>query len=155
MAKVIIVYDSRTGNVERMANAIAEGAAGVEVAVQKVTETSAEMLLDADAIIMGSPTHFGTMTDSMKGFIASTYDIRTQLQGKIGAVFSSSAALAGGCETTMFSMIQAMLIHGMIIMGDPIIEDGGHYGAACIGVPTGKDLEVCRRLGRRIAEFIK
>ena len=65
MVKILIVYDSKTGNTEQMAYAVAEGAKqveGVEVAVKRVENTKLEDLLDADGIIIGSPTRYGQMS---------------------------------------------------------------------------------------------
>jgi NAD(P)H dehydrogenase (quinone) len=69
MAKVLVVYDSRTGNTEKMAFAVAEGARqieGVEVTVKKVEQTSLDDLLEADGIIIGSPTYYGQMSAKIK-----------------------------------------------------------------------------------------
>ena len=81
-------------------------------------------------------------------------EIRGKLENKVGAVFTSSLSVSGGNETTLISMIQAMLIHGMVIIGDPV-ETGGHYGAVAIGDPDEKSLEVCVKLGKRVAKFVK
>ena len=154
MVKVLIIYDSKTGNTEEMAKAIAEGIkeAKAEVDVKKAQDTSLEDMEKADALILGSPTHFGTMSEKMKKLISDSVKIRGKLEGKIGAAFTSSHAIAGGNETTLMSLIQAMLIHGMVIVGDPL-EVGGHYGVVAIGKPNAETLTACKALGERVAEL--
>ena len=156
MAKVLIIYDSRTGNTEKMANYVAEGAkeTDAEVEVKKVDDAKLSDLEAADGIILGSPTHFGTMSDKMKRLISESVQIRGKLENKIGAAFTSSGALYGGGETTLFSLIQAMLIHGMIVVGDPI-EATGHYGAIAVGSPDEKARDTCRKLGKRVGKLAK
>jgi len=155
MAKVLVVYDSRTGNTEQMATAVAEGAknAGAEVEIKKATRVGLDDLEAADAIVLGSPTHFGTMSENMKSLISESHTIRKRLVDKLGAAFTSSTSIAGGNETTLLSMLQAMLIHGMLVLGDPIEPGYGHYGVVSIGKPQHEDLAACRRLGERIAKL--
>lgn len=153
MTKILVVYDSRTKNTEKMALAIAEGAKQVKdvvVDVKKVNKASLEDLLDADGIIMGSPTYYGQMSGKMKTFVDQTNKIHGKLRGKVGGAFTSSGDTACGAETTLFSMLQTMLIHGMIIQGR---YDNKHYGATAVGVPSEKELESCKELGKRIADL--
>ncbi len=156
MKKVLIVYDSQTGNTEKMAIAVSEGVkqGGVNVEVNRTNECSLDDLIGADGIILGSPTHFGTMSDRMKELIDKTDKIRGKLENKIGATFTSSHSISGGNETTLISLIQAMLIHGMIVVGDPI-EAAGHYGAVAVDAPDKNALNVCRKLGRRVGGLVK
>ena len=72
------------------------------------------------------------------------------MEGKVGAAFATSGDPSGGKETTMMSIIQVLLIYGMVIVGDPM-EATGHYGTACAGVPDKRILENARKLGRRVA----
>jgi NAD(P)H dehydrogenase (quinone) len=155
MAKVLVVYDSKTGNTEKMAFAVAEGAkqvSGIEVAVKKVDQTSLDDLLNADGIIMGSPTYFGQMSAKLKALIDESVKIHGKLEGKVGAAFTSSGGTATGAETTLLSMLQAMLIHGMIVQGRP---DDKHFGAAAVETPNGEELQYCRELGKRTAILVK
>jgi NAD(P)H dehydrogenase (quinone) len=137
-----------------MARAIADGAkeAVAEVEVKKVSDVSLGDLEGADAIILGSPTHFGTMSETMKKLISDSVRIRGKLEDRVGAAFTSSGAISGGNETTLISMLQAMLIHGMIVVGDPI-KTGGHYGVVAIGKPDKEALEACKALGGRVGEL--
>lgn len=154
MPKVLVVYDSRTGNTEEMARVVGNGAreVGAEVEVKKVADASLRDLEGADAIILGSPTHFGTMSENMKRLISESVKIRGRLEGKIGAAFTSSGAVSGGNETTLISLLQAMLIHGMVVVGDPI-RTGGYYGVVAIGKPDKEALDACRALGGRVSEI--
>jgi NAD(P)H dehydrogenase (quinone) len=151
MVKILIIYDSLSGNTEKMAFAVAEGARkmnDVEVEVKKVDTTSSEDLLKADAIVLGSPTYYGQMSGKLKTFIDTSAKIHGKLKGKVGGAFASSSGIASGAETTLLSIVKALLIHGMIIQGR---HDGKHYGAAAVGAPDGKATEDCKELGNRIA----
>ena len=75
-----------------------------------------------------------------------------KLDGKIGAAFASSANIGGGNETTILDILNAMLIHGMIIQGDP---QGDHYGPVAIGAPDARAIRECVRLGTRVAKLVK
>ena len=108
MAKALIIYDSATGNTEKMARAIGQGIkqAGVAVEIKKVTDTSLEDMVSANAIVLGSPTYFGNMSGNMKAFIDRTEKLYpTGLKNRIGAAFVSAAAISDGCETALLSLI--------------------------------------------------
>ncbi|MEM1552736.1 MAG: NAD(P)H-dependent oxidoreductase [Candidatus Bathyarchaeia archaeon] len=155
MAKILVIYDSKTGNTEKMAYAVAEGAKeveGTEVIVKKVDQTSLEDLLAADGIIMGSPTYYGQMSAKLKALIDGSVKIHGKLEGKVGAAFTSSGGTATGAETTLLSIINAMLIHGMIVQGR---ANDKHYGAAAVEKPDKEELEYCRELGKRTATLVK
>jgi len=151
MARILIIYDSKTGHTARMARAVAQGAReirGAEVVVKRVQKASLSDLAEAEAIILGSPTYYGQMSARMKDFIDRSVKIHGQLEGKVGAAFTSSGGTATGAETTLFSILQAMLIHGMIIQGR---AKDKHYGAAAVERPGEKEMESCRDLGKRVA----
>jgi len=153
MAKILVVYDSETGNTEKMAFAVAEGVKqikGVKVVVKKAGQTSMEDLVRADGIIMGSPTYYGQMSAKLKALIDESVKIHEKLEGRVGAAFTSSGGTATGAETTLLSILQAMLIHGMIVQGR---ADDKHYGAAAVGSPNKKELKYCIELGKRIASL--
>ena len=155
MVKILIIYDSKTGNTERMAYAVAEGAKqveGVEVNVKRVEEVKLEDLLNAHGIIIGSPTRYGQMSAKIKDLIERTIEIHGKLEGKVGAAFTSSGGIGTGAETTLLSIIQAMLVHGMIVQG---IAEDKHYGAMAVEEPGERELRECRELGRRTAELAK
>jgi NAD(P)H dehydrogenase (quinone) len=153
MTRILIVYDSKTGNTEKMASAIAEGVKrikSVKVVVKKADQTKTRDLVNADAIIMGSPTYYGGMSGKLKTLIDESVRVHGKLDGKVGAAFTSSGGTATGAETTLLSILQAMLVHGMIVQGR---SDDKHYGAAAVGQSKGKDIESCRDLGERMAKL--
>lgn len=153
MIKVLIIYDSRTGNTKKMALAVAEGAKqvkGIGVVVKPVDKTKLDDLLKADGIIVGSPTFYGQMSGKIKTLFDESVDIHGKLAGKVGAAFTSSGGTASGAETTLLSILKAMLVHGMIVQGR---HDNKHYGAAAVGKPKEEELKMCRLLGKRTAEL--
>jgi len=154
MPKVLIIYDSRTGNTEKAAMKIAEGAReveGIECTVKKVDDATIEDLTTADGVIIGSPTYYGCMSGKIKELIDKSVEIHGKLEGKVGAAFTSSGGTASGAETTILSILKALLIHGMIIKGDPHSQ---HYGLAVVGAPDKKEEELCRRFGAKIAQLV-
>jgi len=137
-----------------MAFAVAEGAreaGGVEVVVKKVDETTNEDLLKADGIIVGSPTYYGQMSGKIKTMFDESVKIHGKLEGKVGAAFTSSGGVASGAETTILSILEAMLIHGMVIQGRAHAQ---HYGAAAVGKPKAREEERCRELGEIVARLV-
>ncbi|MCX8082017.1 MAG: NAD(P)H-dependent oxidoreductase [bacterium] len=154
MSKVLIIYYSSTGNTRKMAHLIEEGVKeeDVDVEVKNVENAEIKDLLSVDGIIIGSPTYYGTMAAPVKEFLDESVAIHGKLDGKVGAAFSSSANIGGGNETTITDILNALLIHGMVIQGDP---SGGHYGVVSIGVPDSRVERECKRLGRRVAKLVK
>lgn len=154
MVNLIIIYDSRTGNTEKAASLIAEGAKrikDVSCVIKKVDEATLEDLLKADGIIVGSPTYYGCMSAKIKDLFDKSVKIHGSLEGKVGAAFTTSGGTATGAETTLLSIIEAMLIHGMIVKGNP--EDK-HYGLAIEGAPESEeDKKLCREFGFMIADL--
>jgi len=154
MPTILIVYHSRSGNTEQMAKAVEEGArsAGVKVVRKKVGGVTLQDLLKADGIILGSPTYYGTMAAELKAFIDRSVKYHGKLEGKIGAAFSSGGGLGGGVETTVLDITKAMLIHGMVVQGDPW---GSHYGTVSIGRPNAAAKKECKQLGEKVARLVK
>ncbi|MHC4214543.1 MAG: flavodoxin family protein [Planctomycetota bacterium] len=154
MAKGIVVYYSRTGNTQKMAELITEGMneGGLSTECKSVDQVKAEDLLNYDAIVFGSPTYYGHMAGDIKELFDLTVSHHGALDGKIGAAFSSAANIGGGNETTIMGMIEAMLISGMVVQGDP---RGDHYGPVSIGKPDERVKKQCRRRGKRISELTK
>jgi NAD(P)H dehydrogenase (quinone) len=151
--KILVVYDSKTGHTEKMAMSVARGAEAVDVKVMVKRAEAVKMqeLLDADGIIMGSPTYFGQMSSKLKHIIDDSIELHTRMTGKVGAAFTNSAGTASGAETTLLSIIQAMLIHGMIVQGNAEMQ---HYGVAAQGEPKPRDLKACEELGAQVAQLI-
>lgn len=154
MAKGIVVYHSRSGNTKEMAEVIAGGmnAAGLNTDCKPAEKVQADDLVGYDAIVVGSPCYYGQMAAPVKQLIDDLVGRHGQLNGKVGAAFSSSANLGGGSETTVLGIIQAMLIAGMVVQGDP---QGAHYGPLSVGRPDEKVKQQCERRGQRVAELTK
>lgn len=148
MTKVLVLYYSSYGHIEKMAYAVAEGAksAGADVTVKRVPELvpeevakSSHFKLDQDApiatpaeldqydaIIVGSGTRFGTVTSQMRNFWDQTGGLWAsgKLVGKVGSVFTSSATQHGGQESTILGFIPTLLHHGMAVVGLPYAFQG-------------------------------
>jgi len=153
MAKILIIYYSRTGNTEAMAGHIKAGVreiAGAEVSCLPVDQVAADDLLDYDAIIMGSPVYYGTMAAELKKLIDDSVAHHGKLAGKVGGAFASSANVGGGNETTVMDIIKALLIHGMVVPGS---AKGDHYGPVSIGKPDGRAQSECQKLGRLVGQL--
>lgn len=149
MTKVLVLYYSSYGHVERMADAVAEGArsSGVDVDIRRVPETAppevvanahfktdtahaviegADALASYDAIVVGAPTRYGRMPSQMAAFWDMTGGLwfNGKLIGKVGAAFTSTASQHGGQETTLTGIHTNLLHHGMIIVGLPYSFQG-------------------------------
>jgi NAD(P)H dehydrogenase (quinone) len=151
--KLLIVYYSMYGHVNRMAEAIAEGAKtikGAEVELRRVPETlpqevlvkmgaveaqkkfenvpiaTVDELASADAIVFGTPTRFGNMCGQMRQFLDATGGLwaKGALVGKVGSVFTSSATQHGGQESTLLSFHITLLHHGFVVVGLPYSFQG-------------------------------
>jgi NAD(P)H dehydrogenase (quinone) len=193
LAKVLVLYYSSWGHIEQMAYAAAEGAreAGAEVVVKRVPElvptevaqaahyktdqkapiATVEELPEYDAIIIGTPTRYGTMTAQMKNFLDQTGALWAQgkLIGKVGSVFTSTATQHGGQEATILTTLPVLLHHGMVVVGLPYsfqgqmgvdqIRGGSPYGASTIAAGDGSrqpseiDLDGARFQGRHVAQI--
>ncbi len=190
MYKVLVVFYSMHGNTAAMARLVARGAEqvdGVEALLRTVPRVSdgnldqpgavpeagppyvsTEELRTCDALILGSPTRFGNMAAAMKYFLDGTGGewFSGVLTGKPAAVFTSTASLHGGQESTLLSMMLPLLHHGMLLLGIPYSETGLNLTTAG-GTPYGAshwagansdraidtiEAELCRALGRRVAE---
>jgi NAD(P)H dehydrogenase (quinone) len=154
MPRIAVLFYSRTGNTKKMAELIAEGvkAAGADAVLKPVGETEPAELLDYDGIVIGSPTYYGSMAWEVKKLLDESVAYHGRLDGKVGAAFASAANIGGGNETTVLAIVQSMLIHGMIVQGDP---EGDHYGRVSINAPDGRVERQCRRLGERVAGLAK
>ena len=190
MTRILVLYYSRGGSVAEMARHIAHGiesVTGCEASIRTVPAVSStcestdpdipesgppyathEDLINCDGLALGSPTRFGNMAAPMKYFIDSTSDIWASgnLAGKPATVFSSTASIHGGQETTLISMMLPLLHHGMLMLGIPYTEpglfatEGGGtpYGATHVAginddMPvTDIEKELCIAVGKRLAE---
>jgi len=152
VARILVVYYSRTGNTKKMAEAVAEGAksAGGDVTLAPVDKVKAGDLVKYDGLILGSPTYYGLMAAEVKKLLDESVSLHGELEGRAGGAFSSSANPGGGNETTVLSILQALLIHGMVVQGT---HSGDHYGPIAVGAPDARALGQCHELGERVARL--
>ena len=153
--QVLILYYSRGGNTRKLAEAIAEGvreAAGVKALLRDTTEVTKEDFVNSAGVIAGSPVYFRVMAAELKKIFDDYVGVRKKMENKVGAAFATSGDPSGGKETTMISIIQCLLIYGMVVVGDPLSATG-HYGVACTGAPDDRISENARRLGKRVADL--
>lgn len=198
--KVQVIFYSLYGHIYKMSQAIVEGAKsvpGVEVELLQVAETLSPEILakmgateskktfahipladphklaDADAIIIGTGTRFGSATAQMQAFFDATGSLwgKGALIGKVGSIFTSSASQHGGQETTIISMQTFLMHHGMVVVGVPYaaqellnmkeITGGTPYGATTITdargerQPSENELAIARFQGKHVAEIAK
>ncbi len=189
MPEVLVLYYSRTGHVAEMARQVARGVEEVPPmqacvrtvpAVSPVCEAvedsvpaegppyaTLEDLRRCAALALGSPTRFGNMAAPLKHFLDGTGELWMEgaLAGKPAAVFTASASLHGGQESTLLSMMLPLLHHGMLLLGLPYSEPellatrsgGTPYGASHVAGEDGKqplteeERRLCQALGRRLA----
>jgi NAD(P)H dehydrogenase (quinone) len=159
--RILVLFDSHTGNVARMAELVREGALQIpqtEVRLLRVEEASAEDLVWCDGIAVGSPTNMGLLSWKMKRFwdeIAGAQWMK--IDGKIGCAFSSAGGWGGGMELACQSILTILMNFGFLVFG--VTDYSGHkmtlhYGAVAAKEPReGETGEACRVLGRRLAEW--
>lgn len=193
MTKVLVLYHSMYGHIETMAKEVAAGAssvAGVEVTIKRVPETMPEdafrnaggkveqdadfaspaELAEYDAIIIGTPTRFGSMSGQMRNFLDQTGGLWAQgaLSGKVGSVFTSTST-GGGQEVTVTSTWTTLAHHGMVIVplgySHPALTDLSQvsgrmpYGASTIAgsdgsrQPDDNERALARYQGERVAQI--
>ena len=161
---ILVAYHSVTGNTEKMAQGVVEGANMVprsNAVLKRVSEVAADDLSSADAVIVGSPVYFGNMAGEVKTFFDNwllKYDFYREfkMRNKVGAAFATGGSISNGKEITMMAILEAMLINKMII-----VSAGGSFGLGA-SATTGPDspgidekkLAAARDLGKRVAEFV-
>jgi NAD(P)H dehydrogenase (quinone) len=189
MREILVLYYSRGGSVAQLARQIARGVEevpGMQARLRTVppvapttTEASPPVpedgapyvskqdLAECVGVALGSPTRFGNMAAPMKHFVdtlGAEWASGT-LAGKPAAVFTSTASLHGGQESTLLTMMLPLLHHGMVIVGLPFTEPalsttrsgGTPYGASHVAgaqddpAPTDEEKQLARALGRRLA----
>jgi len=190
MNDILVLYYSRTGHTAQLARLIARGIEEIPGArarlrqvppVAPVTEraqppepedgapyATPQDLLDCAGLALGSPTRFGNMAAPLKHFLDGTGAAWASgaLAGKPAALFTSTASLHGGQETTLLTMALPLLHHGMLLLGLPYTEPalsatrsgGTPYGASHVAGAKGENAvseherELARALGRRLAD---
>ena len=190
MTDILVLYYSQGGTTEEMARVVAHGieqVPGMQArlrtvpAVSTVCEATEDSIPDSGApyaslddlkecagLVLGSPTHFGNMAAPLKYFLDGTGSLwmSGDLIGKPAAVFTSTASMHGGHETTLMTMMLPLLHHGMLLMGLPYSEQallqtrtgGTPYGASRLtsaeeNLPLSEEeKQLCKALGQRVAE---
>jgi len=161
MNKVLVLYDSKTGNTARMAALVAEGAGSVPdtvVRVRSVDEATADDVVWCDGLAVGSPTNMGILSWKMKRFWDETMGSQwLKVDGKIACAFSTAGGWGGGMELACQSLLTVLMNFGFLVFG---VTDYAarmvtlHYGAVVAREPRDDDDQAsCRLLGRRLAEW--
>lgn len=189
MAEVLVLYYSQGGSTAEMAELVARGVEevdGMQARVRTVPHVSSvttaveadipasgppyatpQDLEECDGLVMGSPTHFGNMAAALKYFIDSTGPLwmSKALVNKPAAVFTATASMHGGQESTLLSMMLPLLHQGMILVGLPYSEQalmqtssgGSPYGASRLTNDqlnlqlSDDEKALCKALGKRVA----
>jgi len=155
--QVLVLYYSRSGNTRTLAEAVSQGVEsvdGVRCLLRSNDEVDKKDFNESDGIIAGSPVYFGLMAAELKKVFDDFIGVRRKMENKVGAAFATGGDASGGKETTIMSIIQVMLIYGMIIAGDPMSATG-HYGVACVGAPDEGTRRNGHKLGARVAQLVK
>ncbi len=152
--KVLIVFDSSTGNTEKMAHAVEEGVrkAGVDPVLKHVDEASVDEVPQYQGLVLGSPVYYGLPSGKIKQFVDESVKYHGKLDGMVGGAFASAGGTHTGAETTIIAINEMLLVHGMVIQGS---SAGSHYGAASVGSPNDASIEACRKLGERVGRLVK
>ncbi len=161
MNKILVLFDSRSGNVAKMAALVAEGAQqvpGTEVRMRTVEEANADDVLWCDGLAVGSPTNMGLLSWKMKRFWDETMAPQWMaVDGKIACAFSSAGGWGGGMELACQSILTVLMNFGFLVFG--VTDYAGkkmtlHYGSVAAKEPREPETqESCRILGRRLAEW--
>ena len=163
LVKVLVAYHSLSGNTERMAEAVVEGAksvSGTEVLLKRVGKVTADDLFSADAVIVGSPVYWSNMSGEVKTFFDNwqfKFGVfpEFKMKNKIGAAFATGGQVSSGKEVTMLTILAAMLGNQMIV-----VSGGGAFGASATtegdspGIDN-KELADAKALGQRVADIAK
>ena len=152
--QVLVLYYSKGGNTKRLAEEIAKGveSEGAKALLKNTEDVTKDDFLNSEGLIAGSPVYFGVMAADLKRVFDDFVGVRRQMEGKVGAAFATGGHPTGGKETTIFSILQCMLIYGLVIVGDPM-SASGHYGVASVGAPDEKTSDYAFKLGARVASL--
>ena len=168
--RILIAYETRTGNTEKMAGGVAEGVwrvPGAVAVLKKVEEVTKDDLRSADGIILGCPTYYANVPGKTKVLLDEwAWNWGIDFTDKVGGAFSTGGGQVGGKEHVVTSLLLYMLSNRMVVAG-PLYEDtrgnGGIWGEPGAAAMTGpldlgvspQELDAARRLGERIARLAK
>ena len=166
--RILIAYHSRTGNTEKMAAAVREGAAsvtGVEIVLRKVDEVTSDDIVKADGIVLGTPVEWGNLSAEAKRFLDRVGEAlgragTTYGEGRTAAVFCTAGGPSNGQEMSRMAAIAAFLAMRFVIVGGVNDEGFGSLGpqAVTAGKPAGvndHDRADARRFGERFARLTR
>lgn len=162
MAKILVLYHSNSGNTQKMAELVAEGArqhSGAEVRLKHISAADHRDIDWCDGLALGSPTNYGSVSWQMKQWWdQQPIENWGKRDGKIGCVFTSAGAWGGGQEWTCVTLLSILINYGFLVFGLTDytgIQFSAHYGAIAAGSPKeDREQEACRRLGLRLAEWV-
>jgi NAD(P)H dehydrogenase (quinone) len=163
--KILITYHSKTDHTKSMARAVAEGIQsipGITLVLKTINETTTQDLIDADAIIVGSPVYNANVAPEVVKFISEWPFNGNPLKNKIGAAFVSAGGFSAGEELVQTNILHSMLVFGMIIVGgedwtspfgaSAVTDEGKYKGSLKI---DDHFTEKGYALGKRVAEITK
>jgi len=163
LVRVLVTYHSLSGNTERMAEAVVDGAKavpGTEVMLKRVGQVTAEDLFSSDAVVVGSPVYWSNMSGEVKTFFDNwqfKFGVYPEfkMKNKVGAAFATGGQISSGKEITMLTILAAMLGNQMIV-----VSGGGAFGASATtegdspGIDN-RELADARALGLRVADVAR
>lgn len=155
--KISILYSSRTGKTERIANLIEEGVKrvqGIEVKVMNLNEIDKEFIDASNGIIFGTPTYYANMSWEMKKWIDESSSFN--LEGKLGAAFSTANSIAGGSDVALLAILNHLMVKGMLVYSGGVAfgKPKTHLGYVHINEIEENEDENARIFGERIAKKI-
>ena len=159
MARILLLYDSRGGLTEQLADSVERGITdgGGLCTRKRVDDASPVDLVEHDGIIVGSPNWSG-ITGKLKEWFDHSGDLweTGEVAGKVGAAFTAGYSRSGGIEATLLQIVHLLFAHGMVVVGlpwtDTMRRSGSYYGATAHGEVTAEDRGQAEALGRRVAE---
>lgn len=156
--KISILYSTRTGKTEKVAQFIAEGAKrveGIEVKLMNLNNLDKDFINDSDGIIFGTPTYYANISWEMKKWIDESNEYN--LEGKLGAAFSTANSIAGGADVALLTIINHLMVKGMMVYSGGVAfgKPKTHLGYVHINEICENEDENARIFGERIANKVK
>jgi NAD(P)H dehydrogenase (quinone) len=165
--KVLVTYYSKNNSTRLMADAVARGVESckdIQLIFKSIEQTSQEDLLQADAILLGSPVYNANAAPEVLEFIRRWPFENKALKDKLGAVFVTAGGISAGEELVQVNLLHAMMIYGMVVMGGD--EWTAAFGASAITHESPFDIDATKKidtiflnkgvaLGKRVAEWVK
>jgi NAD(P)H dehydrogenase (quinone) len=165
--RILVAYHSETGNTEKLAQAIRDGAVsvpGIEVALRKVAEFKPEEIVRYDGIVLGTPVHWSNLSAETKRFLDGIGNALWKAQasgdGRTAGAFCTGGGVAMGKDLARLSVLSAFLTMRFMVVGGVDADGFGTLGpeattgSADPGVSQ-KELEEARRFGERFARLTR